>query len=162
MTRAGERSPTRTKPSSDSPTSLRSREYAGTIFACARVKGPASYWRNEDVERDREGRWRSNIYAKMDRPHVFARPLPDQAFRPRHHQSRRCTHASARAEFREGEGTARREEPAPGLLGERTAGRRELRNVNATNWIAISCSPKHDSSTSPSCGPTCWTTCSKN
>jgi hypothetical protein len=117
------------------------QEYAGTIFASARVTGAASYWRNEDPDRDRERHWRSNIYATIDRPHVFARPLPDAVFRshvtispggaitPLHGQSFETIKELLLAKNR-----------LPHYLMDARPGGISFRDVNPSTWLEIACS----------------------
>jgi hypothetical protein len=117
--------------------------YAGTLFACALVAGPASYWRGDDAERDERRYWRGNIYARIGRPHVFARPLPQESFR-------------ASVTIRPGGATTAVHGPTfevlkallaernrlPAYLADARPGGVGFRDVDATNWIGVACSPR--------------------
>lgn len=119
------------------------QEYAGTIFACARVTGAATYWRNDDVERDRDRHWRSNIYAEISRANVFVRPLTEDSFRPHLTISPggaiTPVHGSTFERLKQLLGEKNQ---LPDYFVNARPGGASFRNVDAKNWIDISCSSR--------------------
>ena len=118
------------------------RRYAGTIFGCALVTGSASYWRNDDTERDQDRHWRSNIYAPISREHIFARPLPDAAFRSALTLSPGGAITPLHGPAFEGLKMLLAEKnQLPDYLVNAQPGGVSFRDVDATNWIEICCAP---------------------
>lgn len=119
------------------------KEYAGTIFACAQVTGAASFWRNDDAERDRDRHWRSNIYAKIGRPYVLARPLPDHAFREHITISPGGANTPLHGQdFERVKELLAEKNHLPDYLVNARPGGLSFRNVSAKNWMTFSCSPE--------------------
>lgn len=112
--------------------------YAGTVFGCAPVLGMAGF---EQGHADRH--WRSNIYAPIDRVHIFERPLPETTFR----QYVALSPGGALTPLYGNAFTGLKRLLAAGnelpeFLRKARPGGVSFRDVDATNWIDVVCSPR--------------------
>jgi hypothetical protein len=116
--------------------------YGGTIFACAILTGNASMWSDSKLGSRNRRHWKGNIHAEISRVSVFARPVPDYAFNSflRIRQGAITPlHGSAFTELKTliGSGNV-----LPAYVANANADGVSFRDVDETNWIQISCSPR--------------------
>jgi hypothetical protein len=113
-------------------------QYAGTIFACGRVDGPAEYYDGYDPSSHFHGR----IFAKIADVHIFKQPLSYDEFT----KLVRLNRQAASTPLKRGEFNAIRERlgeknELPRFLQHARLGDRGFRGINQKNWRSISCDP---------------------
>lgn len=111
--------------------------YAGTLFGCAEVAGPIV--RFDDLGREKR-HWRSDIYAPLNRPHVFERPIPidllSEAVMLSPGGAMTPLHGKHFAAVRELVG---RYNELPEFLASAEPGGVDFRKIDRKNWMELGC-----------------------
>ncbi len=116
--------------------------HAGTIFGCALVTGSAAHWDESIIQRNPNRHWKGRIFAPISGEYIFGCPIPDKAFT----QSITLSPGGAYtplygSDFVALKALCKKTGPLPDYLANARPGGVSFRDLDSTNWTAISCEP---------------------
>ncbi len=112
--------------------------YSGTIFASARVSGPARYMRE-----DYDQRFKGRIFAGIDDVRVFDNPLPSEEFADIVTIGRNTITPLHGSAFEEIKRRLEDRNTLPDYLDAARPGGKTFQDVNKDNWRSVSCDEKN-------------------